>query len=126
LALFGNFKKAGKLNIDWGMSSSEKQERQPPLYKVAEEIFGEDKKLMMFISMFLKGCRERHRYPTRQAWNMQLGMLQKLSPKERLASVDNSIKYSWNSIVYEKDTKKSKNTVSIEKEDKNNIMPIGF
>ena len=125
MALFGNFKRGTKVAIDWNMSS-DTQERRSSLYDVAKEMFGEDKKLMMFIGMFLKGCRERHRYPTRQAWNMQLGMLQKLSAKDRLDSVDRSIKYGWNSIVYEKEEKKHQPTVNIEKQDKSKLLPIGF
>ena len=126
MALFGNFKKSGRLNIDWGLTS-EKQEKKSSLYEEAEKVFGQDKKLMMFIGMFLKGCREKHRYPTRQAWKMQLSMLEKLSTADRINSVDRAVKYGYMSMVYEDSIKKnSQNKVNRKPEDESKIVNIGF
>ena len=128
MSLFGNYKKSGRLNINWGLSSQERRENKSTLYEEAEEIFGEDKKLMLFISTFLKGCRERHRYPTRMAWRAQLGILKKFPEKERINQVDKSIKYGWNSLVYEESLKNQnvQNKVTRNKVDKSQLMAEGF
>lgn len=126
MSLFGNFKRDGKLQINWGLSK--KEEKKTSLYDEAKEIFGEDKKLMMFIQMFLKTCREKHRYPTRTAWKQQLAILNKFPEKERINQVDKSIKYGWNSLAYEEALEKQnvQNKVTRNKVDKSQLVDIEF
>lgn len=128
MSLFGNYnKRANKVAIDWGFKH-EAVEKKSSLYQEAEEIFGEDKKLMLFISTFLKACREKHRYPTRMAWRAQLGILKKFPESERVSQVDKSIKYGWHSLVYEDALKNQnvQNKVKRTKVDESQLMAEGF
>nr|DAE83049.1 MAG TPA: hypothetical protein [Caudoviricetes sp.] len=88
------------------------------LREMAFERFGDDKKLLMQLNLFLDMCREKHLFPSKISWGMQLNVLEKFPKEARLEQVVRSITYGYRSIAYEENLKNYK---VVEKEKEENI-----
>lgn len=86
------------------------------LREMAAERFGKDKKLLLQLNVFLDMCREKHLFPSKISWNMQLNVLEKFPEEARIEQVVRSITYGYRSIAYEENLKKYA-TVRKEKEE---------
>lgn len=82
------------------------KEKQPTLKELAEEKFGSDRKLMMWIENFLAQKREAHILPTRMAWQEQLNILEEWPQTERIAQVRRSITNDYRALAYPPKVKK--------------------
>ena len=77
-----------------------KKEKQPTLLELAEEKFGTDRKLMMWIEGFLAQKREAHIMPTRLAWIQQLAILEEWPENQRIEQIQRSITNDYRAIAY--------------------------
>ena len=130
MALFGKSlypsTKKYKVRIDFGMTSMSKNNSEISLLDMAKEKFGEDKRLMMEIELFLSQRRKARQNPSRLAWGHQLQLLESYPKEERLQQVMRSIRNDYRSIAYER-KEESRNEVKREKADENNIrFDLGF
>ena len=82
------------------------RKKQPTLLQLAEEKFGTDRKLMMWIGGFLEQKREVHLLPTRLAWAQQLSYLEEWPESEREEQVRRSIACGYRSLAYKYTGKK--------------------
>lgn len=127
MALFGNniYIEKIKCPFSFSMSTEEKKAKKPTLRELAEEKFGDDRKLIMHLEMFLKEWADKKQLPTTLAWNMQLQLLEKFPKEERVKQVVSSIMKGYRAIAYEDNLKKyneSLKEVSREKEDEKEIV----
>ncbi len=98
-----------------------KREKPPTLIELAEEKFGENRRLMMWIESFLDQKRTKHLLPTRQAWIQQLALLEEYPENERERQVRRSITYDYRALAYEyKGKKQIKQKDEYQKEDEIN------
>ena len=108
-----------KVRVDFNMSSSSGRVKELSLLDMAKEKFGNDKRLMLEIDLFLSQRRKVKQNPSRLAWERQLQLLEQYPAEERLAQVMRSIRNDYRSIAYER-TGKS-NEVVREKTNDNDV-----
>lgn len=117
MALFGDLNLIKPKPIKFEKTKKESKPKIK-LTDMAEERFGDDKKLLLHLNIFLDMCREKHLLPTRVSWGMQLNVLERFPKEARLEQVVRSITYGYRSIAYEENLKNYK---AVEKEKEENI-----
>ena len=123
MALFG--KSLYKVKINFRGNEPQKEDKEKTLIEMAEEKFGNDKRLMMEIDLFLAQRRRVKQCPSKIAWGEQLKLLEKFPEEERLKQVTRSIRNDYRSIAYENNLPKkpvcAEYNVGMKKEKEENI-----
>ena len=127
MALFGNNIYAEKIKCPFTFSKSttEKKAKEPTLKELAEERFGDDRKLLMHLETFLHEWAKKKQLPTTLSWTMQLQLLEKFPKEARVEQVVSSIMKGYKAIAYESNLKRYKEQpkeVSREKENEAEIV----
>jgi len=115
MSLFGKslYQNSMQRKIKINFNFTDKVDKEKSLLEMAKERFGNDKRLMLEIELFLSQRRKAHQNPSRIAWGEQLKLLAEYPEEERLAQVMRSIRNDYRSIAYE--IKYKKPDISIEK-----------
>ena len=115
----------GKVRIDFRGKEKPKEDKEKTLSEMAKERFGNDKRLLLELELFLSEKRKARQCPSRIAWGEQLKLLEKFPQEERLTQVMRSIRNNYRSIAYESRLPKtpvcSQFNVCLDKEDESNI-----
>ena len=114
MSLFGDLKsyKVGSLCH----TKVEKKKKQPTLIELAQEKFGDDKQLMMWIEGYIEQKREQHTMPTRLSWVEQLTTLEKHPKNERIKEVRRCIAGGYRQLAYEPKYKRTVDVLPDEEE----------
>ena len=106
MALFGKSlypdTRARKVVVKFGVGDKQDASTDKTLIEMAKEKFGNDKRLMLEIDLFLSQKRKVHQNPSKLAWASQLSILEKYPENERLKQVIKSIRNDYKSLAYEK------------------------
>lgn len=101
MGLFGDISKLRAKPVVSKTQHESKKKKQPTLVQLAEEKFGKDRKLIMWIEAFLDQRREAHLLPTRLSWIQQLDFLEGWPEEEREEQVRKSIACGYRSLAYQ-------------------------
>ena len=84
-----------------------KKKKNPTLLDMAKEKFGSDAELMKEIELYLKSRRQAHNYPSKVSWEMQLNLLEQVSPEKRANQVRTSTLRGYRQIAFDNTCDKS-------------------
>lgn len=118
-----------KVRCPFTFSNTKEKKKEPTLAQMAEEKFGNDRNLIMHLKTFLSNCAQKHQYPTKLSWGMQLQLLERFPEEERAKQVTKSIMNGYRAIAYEGNLKKYEGEyqeVSLKKEKEENIVMIAY
>lgn len=118
MSLFGNLNdyKVG------AVKKSEKKKKEPTLLELAQEKFGDDKQLMMWIEGYLDQKRQIHMMPPRLAWLEQLSILEQHPKSERVKEVRRCIAGNYRQIAYAPKYPNNNKTLRKEEETEEEII----
>lgn len=123
MGLFGDISSIRAKSIVSSTHRKSRKKSQPTLIQLAEERFGKDRKLMMWIEGFLEQRREAHLLPTRLAWVQQLDYLEDWPEEDREEQVRKSIACGYRSLAYQyKGNKKKAPQVKSEYQEEEEIL----
>lgn len=124
MALFSNLDSIKP--IAFKTAKEKPKEKEPTLLELAEEKFGDNRRLIMWIEKFLSQKRQIRQLPSRLAWQEQLKILESHPEAEREKEVRRCIAGDYRQIAYEYKPKKYKKSIldqdiSMEKQDEEDL-----